>query len=433
VYQRSVLAEYVSPEVLGDEEAHGASDLWALGCTLFQMAAGRPPFRGPTEFAVLQEIGEYTSGRKALEWPEGVPDAVRDLTHRLMRKAPERRLGAQGLVGVPVIEDEDVGGYSLLKAHPFFEGVDWESVGTSRASAPWLPKCRVLPEPTSPSPLSWEALGEDFVESSRGEGDAVSRSSSVVMHSGTTPIHPMAPREPAPTRPAGQAGWVTHQSSSDGESDGEAELTASEVTVGMARVLPGEALPSRLYRGQYWASLIPDTATVVMFGRVGKKRGWFSRVRERDIVLLLHPPGSTRTPTSRRNTQPPAGTPDVSSRSRLSSLPPLPRPAIPTAEIVYFDPSTKALRGDIAWDDDMAVASTDLVRWTLTCRSGSYQLWDYAERAERWVSCLTTVLKSRLSVRSRLLDVHSHDTNDDEEPIGGALLATTAASDSSRD
>lgn len=38
-------AQYVSPELLTDKTAHFASDLWALGCIIYQMISGLPPFR----------------------------------------------------------------------------------------------------------------------------------------------------------------------------------------------------------------------------------------------------------------------------------------------------------------------------------------------------------------------------------------------------
>jgi 3-phosphoinositide dependent protein kinase-1 len=38
-------AEYVSPELLTDKSACKASDLWAFGCIVFQLLAGRPPFK----------------------------------------------------------------------------------------------------------------------------------------------------------------------------------------------------------------------------------------------------------------------------------------------------------------------------------------------------------------------------------------------------
>lgn len=38
-------AQYVSPELLESKKVGPASDLWALGCILYQMVSGLPPFR----------------------------------------------------------------------------------------------------------------------------------------------------------------------------------------------------------------------------------------------------------------------------------------------------------------------------------------------------------------------------------------------------
>ena len=45
--------EYVAPERLRGERATPASDLYALGCTLFEAVAGGPPFPGETQMMVL--------------------------------------------------------------------------------------------------------------------------------------------------------------------------------------------------------------------------------------------------------------------------------------------------------------------------------------------------------------------------------------------
>ena len=37
-------AYYVSPEMLKDNSCSPASDLWALGCTIFKMLTGNVPF-----------------------------------------------------------------------------------------------------------------------------------------------------------------------------------------------------------------------------------------------------------------------------------------------------------------------------------------------------------------------------------------------------
>lgn len=80
-------AEYVSPELLMDKSASKASDLWAYGCIIYQLLAGRPPFKGASEYLTFQKIVnlEY-------EFPYGFPPAARDLVERCLVLDPARRL-----------------------------------------------------------------------------------------------------------------------------------------------------------------------------------------------------------------------------------------------------------------------------------------------------------------------------------------------------
>ena len=96
-------AEYVSPELLTDKNACKASDLWALGCIIYQLLAGRPPFKAANEYQTFQKIValDYT-------FPIGFPDVVRDLVERLLVLDPAKRLPVEH-----------------VKNHQFFDSIRW--------------------------------------------------------------------------------------------------------------------------------------------------------------------------------------------------------------------------------------------------------------------------------------------------------------------
>jgi 3-phosphoinositide dependent protein kinase-1 len=49
-------AEYVSPEVLQDENIGPECDLWALGCILYRFLVGKTPFKDKTEYLIFENI-----------------------------------------------------------------------------------------------------------------------------------------------------------------------------------------------------------------------------------------------------------------------------------------------------------------------------------------------------------------------------------------
>ncbi|KAI2626838.1 kinase-like domain-containing protein [Xylaria nigripes] len=108
-------AEYVSPELLTNKNACKASDLWAFGCIIYQMLAGRPPFKAGSEYLTFQKIVnlEY-------EFPLGFPSSARDLVERCLVLDPAQRL---------TIEH--------IKNHEFFEGQQFGKI-LWRAKAPRL-------------------------------------------------------------------------------------------------------------------------------------------------------------------------------------------------------------------------------------------------------------------------------------------------------
>lgn len=47
---------YVAPEIIRNEEATFASDLWSLGIILFQIFTGKTPFKGVSPFYTFENI-----------------------------------------------------------------------------------------------------------------------------------------------------------------------------------------------------------------------------------------------------------------------------------------------------------------------------------------------------------------------------------------
>ncbi|XP_050210061.1 3-phosphoinositide-dependent protein kinase 2 [Mercurialis annua] len=104
-------AAYVPPEVLNSSPATFGNDLWALGCTLYQMLSGTSPFKDASEWLIFQRIIA-----RDIRFPNYFSEEARDLIDRLLDLEPRRRPGA-GLEG-----------YAALKIHPFFKGTNWTNL-----------------------------------------------------------------------------------------------------------------------------------------------------------------------------------------------------------------------------------------------------------------------------------------------------------------
>lgn len=123
-------AAYVSPEVLNNQPASEVSDLWAVGCMLYQFLIGQPPFKGESEYIIFQKILTL-----AVDMPSRIPQSARDLIMRLLKINPIERIGYNG--------------YDEIRNHPFFEGIDWANI--SNTTPPSVPSSPVSSSSSSSS------------------------------------------------------------------------------------------------------------------------------------------------------------------------------------------------------------------------------------------------------------------------------------------
>ncbi|XP_069840883.1 serine/threonine-protein kinase 36 [Dendropsophus ebraccatus] len=102
---------YMSPELVLERPYDHRSDLWALGCIVYELMVGTPPFYTHSIFQLVSIITQ-----QPVRWPRGVSAELKDFLQGLLTKDPTQRLSWPGLLRHPfikdkvvVLEDESVG------------------------------------------------------------------------------------------------------------------------------------------------------------------------------------------------------------------------------------------------------------------------------------------------------------------------------------
>ncbi|GJP41433.1 hypothetical protein CLOM_g1112 [Closterium sp. NIES-68] len=111
---------WMAPEVVAEEGATPASDVWSLGCTVIEMLTGRPPWvsreavtqnrQNPKSFmSVLYKIG---CSVEVPEFPAGISAQGRDFLLKCLDRDPDGRWSAEDLLQHPFIHVASDGGES---------------------------------------------------------------------------------------------------------------------------------------------------------------------------------------------------------------------------------------------------------------------------------------------------------------------------------
>lgn len=91
---------YMSPELVEEKPYDHSADLWSLGCILYELHTGAPPFYTNSIFQLVQLIV-----RDPVKWPENMSQDCLSFLKGLLMKDPEKRLSWPDLLHHPFVAE----------------------------------------------------------------------------------------------------------------------------------------------------------------------------------------------------------------------------------------------------------------------------------------------------------------------------------------
>ncbi|XP_048037220.1 G protein-coupled receptor kinase 5 [Megalobrama amblycephala] len=123
---------YMAPEVITNTYYSFSVDWWGLGCLIYEMTAGSPPFRKHKEQLTKQEVD-----RRVLEmieqYNEKFDEETSSICRSLLAKNPKERLGCKFRQGVDAI-----------KGHLFFKNINFTRLEAGRMQPSFVPNPRAV-------------------------------------------------------------------------------------------------------------------------------------------------------------------------------------------------------------------------------------------------------------------------------------------------
>ncbi|PHJ23072.1 agc kinase [Cystoisospora suis] len=82
--------QFMPPEAIENRDSGKLRDYWSLGCTIYQILTGNPPFDASTNYFVFLKVQAHD-----LHFPPHFPHGAKDLVERLLCPDARERLGAK--------------------------------------------------------------------------------------------------------------------------------------------------------------------------------------------------------------------------------------------------------------------------------------------------------------------------------------------------
>ncbi|KAG1971335.1 G protein-coupled receptor kinase 5 [Pimephales promelas] len=123
---------YMAPEVISNTYYSFSPDWWGLGCLIYEMTAGKPPFRNHKERLPRQEV-ERRVVETIEHYGNKFDEDTSSICKSLLAKNPKERLGCKFRQGAEVI-----------KGHSFFTNINFTRLEAGRMPPSFVPDPRAV-------------------------------------------------------------------------------------------------------------------------------------------------------------------------------------------------------------------------------------------------------------------------------------------------
>src|SRR6195952_4462992 len=108
---------YTAPEIVKDERYSKSVDMWAMGCVLYTLLCGFPPFYDESIQTLTEKVarGQYTF---LSPWWDDISKPAQDLVSHLLTVDPEKRYNIQQFLNHPWIRESEEETHAAADAPP---------------------------------------------------------------------------------------------------------------------------------------------------------------------------------------------------------------------------------------------------------------------------------------------------------------------------
>lgn len=136
---------YTAPEIVKDERYSKSVDMWALGCVLYTLLCGFPPFYDESIQVLTEKVakGQYTF---LSPWWDDISKSAQDLVSHLLTVDPDKRYDINQFLAHPWIRDSQEETTAAADAPPLATPMYTRNQASAGLQAPMQPNFAYLDE-----------------------------------------------------------------------------------------------------------------------------------------------------------------------------------------------------------------------------------------------------------------------------------------------